>query len=130
MKTPPLIYHGTFGTHLKKNPSGTFSFTGEVPIGAPSFNDYESGIEWLASWIIGMNDEERQREIAINCAPILFSLIFNGLSKDCAICGGAGNVPVVKYYAGNIGTITDEPCHVCQQPTNQPKRLFDPFTAH
>tara|TARA_R110000796_G_scaffold135597_2_gene251681 strand:+ start:99 stop:344 length:246 start_codon:yes stop_codon:yes gene_type:complete len=80
MTTSPLISHGTFGTHLKKNPAGTFSFLGEVPSGAPSFNDYESGLEWLASFIRNMEDKKKQRELAIASTPELFALIVNKLN--------------------------------------------------
>ena len=77
---PPLIAHGTFGTHLLGNSNEKFSFFGEVPFGAPSFNDYESGLEWLANFIRNMEDKEKQRELAIASTPELFSLIINKLN--------------------------------------------------
>lgn len=76
----PLIKHGTFGTHLRENPAGKFSFVGEVPEGAPNFHDYESGLHWLASFVRNMEDEELRRELAINSDPELFALILNPLS--------------------------------------------------
>ena len=114
----PLIAHGTFGTHLLGNSNGKFSFFGEVPCGAPSFNDYESGLEWLANFIRNMEDKDKQRELAIASTPELFALIIKKLNHldtnaNCVTCDGARTVPVVKYYAGNVGVITDEECHAC-----------------
>jgi len=31
MKNIPILTHGTYGTHILKNPAGTFSFFGDVP---------------------------------------------------------------------------------------------------
>ena len=74
-----LINHGTYGTHLMENPAGTYSFFGEVPAGAPSFNDYDSGLEWLANFIHNMEDKDKQRELTIASTPKLFALIIKCL---------------------------------------------------
>jgi hypothetical protein len=81
-KNEPLIKYGTFGTHLLKNPTGTFSFFGEVPCDAPSgFADYDSGLEWLAGFVRNMEDKDKQRELAIASTPELFALILNKYSE-------------------------------------------------
>lgn len=62
----PLIKHGTFGTHVIKNPAGTFSFAGEAPsIKETSFKTERAAWQALKTFIKGL-DAEKQKELAGN----------------------------------------------------------------
>lgn len=69
----PLIKHGTFGTHVIKNPAGTYSFAGQVPLGINKA--YETEIAaWAAlkGFVRGL-PADRQRELAANMRNDFFA---------------------------------------------------------
>lgn len=62
----PLLKVGTFGTHLLKNPAGTFSFTGSVPeeLNDKIFQTYDQGEQAFVDWFKAMTPPDQRKHVA------------------------------------------------------------------
>lgn len=68
-----LIKTGTFGVHLVKNPAGTFSFTGSVPVGIGGpFKTENAGISALFDWVLSRETAPERKELACNMRADIF----------------------------------------------------------
>mgnify|MGYP003374481068 CR=1 FL=1 len=72
----PILSVGTFGTHILKNPAGTYSFVGTVPVdlvgGFPSF---DAALGAFKAWFLALPAEE-QRARAGDLREDVFAYVF------------------------------------------------------
>jgi len=73
----PLLKIGTYGTHVIKNPAGTFSFVGTVAQNLPRVHaTYDLALSPFVAWFNSMDTTE-QREHVGNLRNDIFAMVMN-----------------------------------------------------
>lgn len=74
----PLLRKGKFGTHLKSNPNGTFSFVGSIhkDLPAGSYPTEGDGMQAFRKWFLALPIEEATDYIAF-LRPDAYQIIFD-----------------------------------------------------
>lgn len=74
----PILSVGTFGTHILKNPAGTYSFVGTVPVDlAGVFPSFDAALGAFKAWFLALSVQE-QRARAGDLREDVFAYVFGG----------------------------------------------------